>query len=143
MGAAGILVAAAGGLAVVLGGVVGIPTNVHLVGDLTYTEYVTNLPTLIIGGIGVITGAILFAADAVVGANMSRRRNALMKYDDEIAMVVEKLKPLGQKWVDEFVHSYVVLNDKSYLPSLVQKIIAGARAERDAAVGSNNSGDAG
>lgn len=56
---------------------------------------------------------------------------ALLKYDDEIAMIAEKLQPLGQKWVDEFAQSYLVLNDKKYLPNIVQKIIRDARMEAE------------
>jgi hypothetical protein len=55
--------------------------------------------------------------------------NALLRYDDDIAKVAEKLRPLGDKWVDELARAYLVLNDKQYLPSIVQKIIADARKE--------------
>jgi hypothetical protein len=54
---------------------------------------------------------------------------ALVKYDDDIAMVAEKLRPLGEKWVDEFARSYLLLNDKKYLLSIVQKIIKAAKDE--------------
>ena len=55
--------------------------------------------------------------------------NALVKYDDDIALAVEKLKPLGQQRIDELAASYLALNDKRYLPNLVQNIIAEARKE--------------
>lgn len=55
------------------------------------------------------------------------RWEALLKYDDEIATVATKLQPLGQRWLDEFAKAYLSLNDKSYLPNIVQKIIADAR----------------
>lgn len=54
---------------------------------------------------------------------------ALMKYDDDIAMVVQKLRPLGQKWIDELAKSYLAINDKKYLLPIVQKIIKAARDE--------------
>ena len=53
--------------------------------------------------------------------------SALLNYDAEIALVAEKLKPLGDKWVDKFATSYLVLNDKSYLLNIAEKIIAEAR----------------
>jgi hypothetical protein len=55
--------------------------------------------------------------------------NALLEYDDLIAEIARKLRPLGQKWLDEFAASYLAINDKSYLPVIVQKIIAKAKAE--------------
>lgn len=55
--------------------------------------------------------------------------NALLKYDPEIAIVTDKLRPLGQKWLDEFAASYLAINDKNYLPSIVQKLIRDARSE--------------
>jgi len=54
---------------------------------------------------------------------------ALTKYDPEIAAISDKLLPLGQKRVDEFARSYLALNDKQYLPSIVRKILDDARAE--------------
>jgi hypothetical protein len=55
--------------------------------------------------------------------------NALLKYDPELAIVADKLRPLGQKWVDEFAAAYLAINEKSYLPSIISKIIADARKE--------------
>ena len=55
--------------------------------------------------------------------------NALVQYDNDIAAVAERLQPLGQKWLDEFASSYLALNDKQYLPSIEQKIVAAAHAE--------------
>jgi hypothetical protein len=55
--------------------------------------------------------------------------NALVKYDPDIARIAEKLKPLGPKWMNEFASSYLALNDKKYLPAIVQKIIQQVREE--------------
>ncbi len=57
--------------------------------------------------------------------------NALLKYDQDIANEAEKLRPLGDKWVDEFARAYLVLNDKQYLPGIVRKIISDAKIEDD------------
>jgi len=57
--------------------------------------------------------------------------NALIQYDDEIAAVAERLRPLGQRWLDEFASSYLALNDKQYLSSIEQKVLAAANVEAD------------
>jgi hypothetical protein len=59
------------------------------------------------------------------------RWDALAKYDPDIAPVVERVRPLGQKWIDELATSYLALNDKTYLASIEQKIAAAAKAEAD------------
>lgn len=55
--------------------------------------------------------------------------NALLQYDEEIRAAAEKIKSLGPKWLDELAQSYLALNDKTYLPSLVEKIANRADAE--------------
>ena len=49
---------------------------------------------------------------------------ALTQYDDDIKRAVEALSPLGQKYVDRLAAAYLALNDKSYLPSIMEKIRA-------------------
>jgi hypothetical protein len=53
----------------------------------------------------------------------------LMERDTELAMVANKLRPLGQKWVDKFAASYLAVNDKRFLSSIVSKVISDARKE--------------
>jgi ribosomal protein L37AE/L43A len=57
--------------------------------------------------------------------------NALIKYDKDVAMLAERLAPLGQKWLDECASSYLALNDKQYLPEIEQRIVAAAKAEAE------------
>jgi hypothetical protein len=57
--------------------------------------------------------------------------NALIKYDQDIAMLAAKLRPLGDKWVEELARAYLVLNDKQYLPGIVKKIIEDAKNENE------------
>jgi len=57
--------------------------------------------------------------------------NALVQYDKDIASMAEKLRPLGQKWLDEFAFAFLALNDKQYLPSIEQKIMSAAKAEAE------------
>jgi hypothetical protein len=54
---------------------------------------------------------------------------ALLKYDDELAIVAGRISPLGERWLDEFAHAYLTLNDKKYLQKIEDKIFADARAE--------------
>lgn len=58
--------------------------------------------------------------------------NALLRHDPDIRMVADKLRSLGEKWVDEFAASYLAINDKTYLRSIVSGIIADARKEDEA-----------
>lgn len=57
----------------------------------------------------------------------------LVRYDAEISKLVEVLQPYGQKYVDELAAAYLALNDKAYLPMIIDKIVASAR--HDAAAG--------
>jgi hypothetical protein len=61
----------------------------------------------------------------------SEKWNALLKYDEDIARVAEQLRSFGDKWVDVFARDFLALNDKQYLPSIVQKIIFDAKKERE------------
>lgn len=57
--------------------------------------------------------------------------NALLQYDEDIASVAARLRPLGERWLDDFASSYLALNDKQYLPAIEQKIVSAAKAEID------------
>lgn len=61
------------------------------------------------------------------------RWRALLNFDPDIARVEEILRPLGPKWTDKLAHSYMALNDKSYLPEIARKIMEEARVERQSA----------
>ncbi len=52
---------------------------------------------------------------------------ALVEYDPDISRVVSALSPYGQKYIDQLATGYLALNDKSYLPMIVQKILATAK----------------
>ena len=65
-------------------------------------------------------------------ANYDRAKwDALVKYDKDIALIAEKLRPLEQKWLDEFASSYLAINDKTYLPEIEKKIFAAAKIEKE------------
>lgn len=55
--------------------------------------------------------------------------NALVTYDEDIAQVEKRLRVLGQQWVDKFAQAYLAINDKSYLPMILNKIVAEARSQ--------------
>jgi len=54
---------------------------------------------------------------------------ALVEYDPDISRVAGALSPYGQKYLDQFATAYLALNDKDYLPMIVQKILATARED--------------
>jgi len=51
------------------------------------------------------------------------RWRAVVENDDAIAAVAEKLRPLGDEWVDEFARNYLTVNDKKQVWRIVQNII--------------------
>jgi hypothetical protein len=55
--------------------------------------------------------------------------DALVTYDDDIAQVEKRLKVLGQQWVDKFAKAYLAINDKSYIPIILNKIVAEVRSQ--------------
>lgn len=59
--------------------------------------------------------------------------DALLQYDDDLREAAETIRPMGDKWVDELARAYLILNDKRYLPNIVTKIGAAARAELERA----------
>lgn len=66
---------------------------------------------------------------ASLSFNFDRARwDALLKRDPQLSAVADKLRPLGEKWVDKFAASYLAASD-SLLPALVSGIIAQARKE--------------
>ena len=66
-----------------------------------------------------------------------REWRALLRSDADILRLAKILESYGQKYVDEFAAAYLAVNDKDYLPMILQKIIASAR--RDG--GQNIAGD--
>jgi hypothetical protein len=54
----------------------------------------------------------------------------VIEHDEAIAAVAENLRPLGDKWVNEFARNYLSLNDKKRTWSIVQKVVEDARRER-------------
>jgi len=55
--------------------------------------------------------------------------NALVKYDPDIARLVKVLTPYGEKYINELAAAYLALNDKAYLPMIIQKILETAKQD--------------
>jgi len=55
--------------------------------------------------------------------------DALVEYDAEIAAAADQVRPLGQKWLDEFATAVLALDDKHYLPTIASRILSRAKAE--------------
>lgn len=58
--------------------------------------------------------------------------NALVQYDADIKRIFDALAPFGQKYVDEFAQAFMALNDKNYLPQIVETILATAKSDASA-----------
>lgn len=70
------------------------------------------------------------SADDASSPQLDRRKwEALLEYDRDVAEAASLVRPLGQAWLDEFATAFLALNDKSYLPGLVEKITARAKSE--------------
>lgn len=106
-------------------------------GDQYHIPCRTMAPLL--NGIGLVTllfgGAVAFVKsepDKLLSEPSSfdlQKWNALVEYDADIKRIVDALAPFGQKYVDEFAQAFMALNDKKYLPQIIEKILATAKAD--------------
>jgi hypothetical protein len=55
-----------------------------------------------------------------------REWRALLNSDADISRLANVLASYGQKYVDEFAAAFLAVNDKEYLPAILQKIVASA-----------------
>jgi hypothetical protein len=55
--------------------------------------------------------------------------DALVAFDEDIARIEQALAPYGQSYVDQFAAAYLALNDKRYLPAIIEKILASAKQD--------------
>jgi hypothetical protein len=54
----------------------------------------------------------------------------IIEHDPAVAAIAENLRPLGDKWVDEFARSYLSLTDKSQTGTVVRKVVEDWRREK-------------
>lgn len=59
--------------------------------------------------------------------------NALLEYDKDLSAAAARIRPFGDKWLDEFAAAFLALNDKQYLSEIVDRILSRAEVERDKA----------
>ncbi len=56
---------------------------------------------------------------------------ALLEVDDELSNAASALRPFGSQYVEDLAEKYLILNDKTYLSTLVEKIKARAVIETE------------
>jgi hypothetical protein len=54
---------------------------------------------------------------------------ALLEFDPDIARVEATLRPYRKKYVDQFAAGYLILNDKTYISNIIQKVVETARQD--------------
>ena len=52
----------------------------------------------------------------------------LVKYDDDLRSAAERVRPFGDIYEDELAEAYLAVNDKTYLESIVKKVVQDAQA---------------
>ena len=57
------------------------------------------------------------------------RWKSLVENDPDLSSLVSILAPYGQKYVDQLARAYLVLNDKVYLPIIIEQIVTSARKD--------------
>lgn len=116
---------------------------VAIVPDIVFVRDPGHVPCRtaapILNGIGLAIFLLAFAvwfvtsqSDELTPAPPSydlQKWNALVQYDADIKRIVDALMPFGQKYVDEFAQAFMALNDKNYLPQIIEKILASAKAD--------------
>jgi hypothetical protein len=58
-----------------------------------------------------------------------KKWNALLQYDADIKRVADALAPYGQKYLDQFAEAFMTINDKNYLPQIIQTILSTAKTD--------------
>jgi hypothetical protein len=55
--------------------------------------------------------------------------SCLVANDEDLSRLVKILEPFGQKYVDQLAGAYIVFDDKAYLPTILNLIVASARKD--------------
>jgi hypothetical protein len=61
-----------------------------------------------------------------------KKWNALIQYDPDLKRISDALTPYGQKYLDQFAQAFLAINDKNYLPQIVQTILETAKVDATA-----------
>ncbi|MBN9007910.1 MAG: hypothetical protein J0H40_21165 [Rhizobiales bacterium] len=85
----------------------------------------------VVGVAALVLGcALIFAAPSLTAPSYDVKQwNAFLQHDDDIKRIVDALIPFGEKYVDEFAQAFMTLRNKDYLPQIIEKILASARAD--------------
>lgn len=57
-----------------------------------------------------------------------KRWLSLIRYDEELRSAAETVRVYGSKWEDELAEDYLRINDRTYLPKIVERIVSEAQA---------------
>jgi hypothetical protein len=107
-----------------------LPLNVIALMHWYDMEYWKALVTASVLGFIPVIGQIGYVVLTAVGA--SQRWNALLRFDASISGAAAKLRPFGERWLDELGQAYFALNeDKRYLPNIVDRLTEEARRDKD------------
>jgi hypothetical protein len=81
------------------------------------------------------------AIAAPVDAYDKRKWQSLVRYDDDLCAAVDAVRGFGPIWEDELAVEYLSINDKTYLPKIIERIVsnATAAAERSASEAASRS----
>jgi hypothetical protein len=60
----------------------------------------------------------------------------LVANDEDLSRILKILEPFGQKYVDQLAGAYIVFDNKAYLPTILNLIVASAR--KDAGLSATN-----
>jgi hypothetical protein len=66
----------------------------------------------------------------------SKKWNTLIQYDPDLTRIADALAPYGQKYLDQFAEAFLAINDKNYLPQIVQTILETAKMDAAASTAS-------
>jgi hypothetical protein len=73
----------------------------------------------------VITSA---AIAAPVDTYDKKKWQTLVRYDDDLSTAADKVRVFGPMWEDELAAEFLSINDKTYLPKIVDRIVSNATA---------------
>lgn len=71
-------------------------------------------------------------ADGLSENSNHEKWNALVQFDSEIRTVVDRLRPFGGRWIDEFEKAYFALEEnRKYLPDILERLLTLAQTEQN------------
>ena len=55
-----------------------------------------------------------------------KKWQTLIRYDDDLRAAAERVRGFGQMWEDDLAEEFLKINDKTYLPKIVERIVGDA-----------------